>query len=155
MLSDTRTCFALARDEAFPFSRHLRKMNRHTQTPLFSVWLVVIFCCLLNLIALGSVQTINGIFGVTAPAMDLSYIAVIGGRLYYEKQVPIAKGPFQLGRWQKPINYIAIVWTLFISVILFFPPASPVTAANMNYAVAIAGFIALFALCWWYLGAKK
>ncbi|KIW60240.1 hypothetical protein PV05_00472 [Exophiala xenobiotica] len=155
MLADTRTCFALARDEALPLSRHLKKMNKYTQTPLFSVWAVVIFCCCLNLIALGSVQTINGIFGVTAPAMDLSYIAVIAGRLYYENKHPIAKGPFQLGRWQKPINYIAIVWTLFISVILFFPPANPVTAANMNYAVVIAGFIALFALCWWYLGAKK
>ncbi|KAK5249244.1 polyamine transporter tpo5, partial [Exophiala xenobiotica] len=155
MLADTRTCFALARDEALPLSRHLKKMNKYTQTPVFSVWAVVIVCCCLNLIALGSVQTINGIFGVTAPAMDLSYIAVIAGRLYYENKHPIAKGPFQLGRWQKPINYIAIVWTLFISVILFFPPANPVTAANMNYAVVIAGFIALFALCWWYLGAKK
>ncbi|RYP35404.1 hypothetical protein DL767_003811 [Monosporascus sp. MG133] len=88
MLSDTRTCFALARDEALPF-------HSYTQTPLFSVWAVVIFCCLLNLIALGSTQTINGIFGVTTPAMDLS------GDL------------------------------------------------------AIAAFIALFALTWWYLEAKE
>ena len=155
MLADTRTCFALSRDEAFPFSQQLRKMNRFTQTPLYSVWLVVIFCCLLNLIALGSVETINGIFGVTAPAMDFSYIAVIAGRLYYEKKHPIAKGPFQLGIWQKPINLIAIVWTIFVSVILFFPPINPVTSTNMNYAVAIAGFIAVFALCWWYVDAKK
>lgn len=126
-----------------------------TQTPLYSVWAVVVFCCLLNLIALGSAQTINGIFGVTAPAMDLSYIAVIAARLYYEKTCPAAKGPFVLGRWQKPINMIAIVWTIFISFILLFPPTHPVTAENMNYAVVIAGFIALFALCFWYAGAKK
>ncbi|KIX08408.1 uncharacterized protein Z518_03064 [Rhinocladiella mackenziei CBS 650.93] len=151
----TRTCFALARDEAFPFSHTLRKMNKYTQTPLYSVWVVVIFCCLLNLIALGSAQTINGIFGVTAPAMDFSYIAVIAGRLYYDKKHPIAKGPFQLGIWQKPINYIAILWTIFISVILFFPPVSPVTSANMNYAVVIAAFIFFFALWWWYFGAKN
>lgn len=130
-------------------------MNKTTQTPLYSVWAVVIFCCILNLIALGSVQTINGIFGVTAPAMDLSYIAVIAARLFYEKKHPIRKGPFQLGRWQKPINWIAIIWTLFISVILFFPPVFPVTAENMNYAVAISGFIALFAVIWWAAGAKK
>jgi amino acid transporter len=97
-------------------------MSRHTQTPLFSVWLVVLFCSCLNLIALGSVQTINGIFGVTAPAMDLSYIAVIAARLYYKRDMPISKGPFDLGKWRKPINYIAIIWTLFISVILFYPP---------------------------------
>ena len=130
-------------------------MNRYTQTPLYSVWAVVLFCCLLNLIALGSTQTINGIFGVTAPAMDLSYIAVIAARLFYSKKYPIAKGPFTLGRFQKPINLVAIVWTVFISIILLFPPAYPVTALNMNYAVVIAAFIATFALAWWYTGAKK
>jgi amino acid transporter len=130
-------------------------MNHYTQTPLYSVWTVVVFCCVLNLIALGSAQTINGIFGVTAPAMDLSYIAVIAARLYYKKEMPISKGPFSLGKFRKPINYIAICWTLFISVILLFPPVHPVTALNMNYAVAIGGFIAIFALGWWYAGARK
>lgn len=130
-------------------------MNKHTQTPLYSVWAVVVFCCLLNLIGLGSTQTINGIFGVTAPAMDFSYIAVIGARLWYEKEHPITPGPFRLGRWQKPINLIAIVWVIFISVVLFFPPVYPVTPLNMNYAIAIAGFILMFALSWWCIHARK
>jgi amino acid transporter len=155
MLSDTRTFFALARDDMFPFSPTLRKMNKYTQTPLYSVWIVVLFCCILNLIALGSAQTINGIFGVTAPAMDLSYVAVIAARMYFAKEKPVKAGPFRLGRLQKPINLIAIAWVLFISVVLLFPPANPVTAANMNYAVAVAGIIVIFALVWWYAQAKR
>ncbi|KAI1619411.1 putative amino-acid permease [Exophiala viscosa] len=155
MLADTRTFFALSRDNMFPFSSTFRKMNKTTQTPLYSVWAIVALCCLLNLIALGSTQTINGIFGVTAPAMDCSYVAVIAARMYYAKSHPIKPGPFRLGRLQKPINIIAIAWVCFISVVLFFPPVSPVTATNMNYAVAIAGFIVIFALSWWYMSAKK
>ncbi|EXJ84061.1 hypothetical protein A1O3_04728 [Capronia epimyces CBS 606.96] len=155
MLSDTRTFFALARDDMFPLSSTFRKMNKYTQTPLYSVWTVVFLCCILNLIALGSTQTINGIYGVTAPAMDLSYIAVIAARMYYHKERPITPGPFRLGRLQKPINVIAIVWVLFISAVLFFPPVHPVTAANMNYAVAVAGVIVIFALMWWYMQAKR
>ncbi|KAJ5108471.1 hypothetical protein N7456_005146 [Penicillium angulare] len=155
MLSDTRTVFALARDEMFPFSNILRKVIPLTGTPLYSVWTVVIVCCLLNLIALGSTQTINGIFGVTAPACDLSYIAVIIGRLYYDRQLPISKGPFSLGRFQKPINYIACTWVIFISVILFLPPTYPVTSENMNYAVVIVVAIVVFATAWWYIEAKK
>ncbi|CAG9984411.1 unnamed protein product [Clonostachys byssicola] len=155
MLSDTRTAFALARDDLFPGSKMLRKMNHNTNTPLYSVWFVVIICCLLNLIALGSAQTINGIFGITAPACDLSYIAVIAGRLYYDRERPIAKGPFSLGKFQKPINYIACIWTVFLTVVLFFPPTYPVTAENMNYAVAISVAIFLFATAWWFLGANK
>lgn len=134
---------------------YLSKNNSYTRTPLYSVWLTVVFCICMNLIALGSVETINGIFASTAPAMDLSYIAVIAARLWYEKEIPIRKGPFVLGRLQKPINIIAIVWVCFISVILFFPPVSPVTPANMNYAIVWAAFIALFALVWWFLGARK
>jgi len=92
----------------------------------------MVFCCCLNLVALGSTETIFGIFGVTAPAMDLSYIAVIAARLYYKKEMPISKGPFTLGKWRKPINMIAIVWTLFISVILLSPPFYPVTAPPVS-----------------------
>ena len=100
-------------------------------------------------------ETIDSIFNVTAPALDLSYIAVIALRLYYAKEFTIRKGPFHLGKWQKPINYIAIAWVLFIAVVLFFPTASPVTPANMNYAVVVAAFIAFFALSWWFVGARK
>jgi amino acid transporter len=118
----------------------------------------VILCCLLNLIALGSPQTINSIFGITAPALDCSYMAVVALRLYYadhKKSKVIRKGPFTLGRYQKPINYIALVWTVFVTVVLFFPTANPVTALNMNYAVVVAGAIGIFAMSWWWLGARK
>ena len=29
------------------------------------------------------------------------------------------------------------------------------TATNMNYAVAVAGFITVFSLGWWWAGARK
>jgi len=50
---------------------------------------------------------------------------------------------------------VAIVWVCFISVVLFFPPIKPVTASNMNYAICVAGFIGLFSLSWWWLGARS
>ncbi|OKL56163.1 hypothetical protein UA08_08457 [Talaromyces atroroseus] len=155
MLSDTRTAYALARDGALPLSGVFRQVNGTTHTPLYSVWIVVFFCCCLNLIALGSTETIDGIFDVTSPAMDLSYITVIAARQFFKHESPIAKGPFDLGKWRKPINYIAIVWTIFVSIFLFFPPSYPVTPENMNYAIVIAGFIALLSFTWWYAEARK
>lgn len=155
MLADSRTVFALARDEMFPCSKSLKRVFSLTDTPLYSVWTVVVACCLLCLIGLGSTQTINGIFGITAPACDLSYVAVIAGRLYYGRQLPFAEGPFSLGRFRKPLNYISCIWVVFISVILFFPPTYPVTAENMNFAVVIAGIIVVGSTAWWYLGANR
>ena len=106
-------------------------MNKYTHTPVNAVWLVVIFSICLDLIGIGSTQTVVAIFNITAPALDLSYIAVIIAHLVYEHRVRFIEGPYTLGKWGKPINTIAICWVLFISVVLFFPPTQPVTAANM------------------------
>lgn len=106
-------------------------MNAKTQTPLYSVALVVCFCIVLNLIALGSTETINSIFGITAPALDCSYMAVVALRLIYSKEVNVRRGPFTLGRWRKPINIIALAWVAFITIVLLFPTSRPVTAQNM------------------------
>lgn len=119
------------------------------------MWLVVAFCSILNLIGIGSTLTIVSIFGITAPALDISYIAVIVARRVYEDKIQFTPGPYQMGKWSKPINAVAVIWVCFISVVLFFPPIKPVTASNMNYAICIAAFIALFSMIWWYGGARK
>jgi amino acid transporter len=120
-----------------------------------AVWLVVGFCSILTLVAIGSTLTIVAIFSITAPALDISYIAVIVARRVYEDKIQFIPGPYQMGKWSKPINFIAVVWVCFISVVLFFPPIRPITATNMNYAICVAVFTALFSMTWWYAGARK
>jgi hypothetical protein len=135
--------------------RFWSKVNKVTQTPVNAVWLVVVFCSCLDLVAIGSIQTIVAIFNITAPALDLSYIAVIIAHRVYENRVQFIEGPFTLGKWSRPINAIAVTWVIFISTILFFPPTRPITPMNMNYAICVAAFIALFSIVWWFLGARK
>ncbi|KAJ5095580.1 hypothetical protein NUU61_004936 [Penicillium alfredii] len=154
MLADTRMAYAFARDNALPFSGILCKVNPHTHTPVNAVWFVVLFSICLNCIAIGSTQTATAIFNITAPALDLSYVSVILAHQLYKSKVKFIEGPFTLGRWGTPINCIAVTWVLFISTILFFPPQIPVTAANMNYAICVAAFIAVFALIWWWVAAR-
>ncbi|OQE10933.1 hypothetical protein PENVUL_c003G04626 [Penicillium vulpinum] len=154
MLADTRMAYAFARDNALPFSKILSKVNSRTHTPVNAVWFVVIFSIGLNCIAIGSTQTATAIFNITAPALDLSYVSVILAHQLYKSKVKFIEGPFTLGKWGTPINYIAIVWVLFISTILFFPPQLPVTPANMNYAICVGGFIAAFAMIWWWIEAR-
>jgi hypothetical protein len=87
--------------------------------------------------------------------LDMSYATVILARNIYAHRIEFRPGPYTLGRWQKPINAITCAWVFFISVVLLFPTVRPVTAANMNYAVAVAGFIGVFSLSWWWAGARK
>lgn len=130
-------------------------INKYTGTPVNAVWLVVVFCTCLDLIGIGSTLTIVAIFNVCAPALDLSYVAVIIAHRVYEKRVQFIPGPYTMGIWSKPINLVACTWVVFISVILFFPTTKPVTATNMNYAICVAGFVGLFSLSWWWIGARK
>ncbi|TEY55058.1 hypothetical protein BOTCAL_0233g00010 [Botryotinia calthae] len=155
MLADTRMAYAFARDGALPFSNFWSKVNPYTHTPLHSVWLIVLLTCALNTIAIGSTATIVAIFNITAPALDMSYAAVILARNIYASQVKFIPGPYTLGKWQKPINAIACTWVLFISVVLMFPTVRPVTIENMNYAVAVGAAIAVFSLGWWWSGARR
>ncbi|KAJ5386115.1 hypothetical protein N7509_008656 [Penicillium cosmopolitanum] len=154
MLADTRMAYAFARDNALPFSGFLSKVNSRTHTPVNAVWFVVFFSVALNCIAIGSTETATAIFSITAPALDLSYISVILAHQLYKNKVKFIEGPFTLGKWGTTINYIAVIWVLFISTILFFPSQLPVTAANMNYAICVAAFIAIFALVWWWVAAR-
>ncbi|KAF4200421.1 hypothetical protein CNMCM8927_003406 [Aspergillus lentulus] len=151
MLADTRMAYAFARDEALPFSSFLSKINKYTLTPVNAVWFVVLFSISLNCIAIGSTQTATAIFSITAPALDISYVSVILAHRLYKDKVKFVEGPFTLGKWGVSINWVSIVWVLFISTVLFFPPTVPVTASNMNYAICVGAFIAAFALFWWVL----
>jgi amino acid transporter len=155
LLANARMTYAFARDEALPFSSFWSKINTVTGTPVNAVWLVTTFCGCLNLIGLGSTETIYAIFNLCAPCLDLSYIAVLFAHLVYSGRVQFIEGPFILGRLSKPMNVLAISWVLFISVVLFFPTSKPVTATNMNYAIVVAAFVGLFSLTWWWAGARK
>ncbi|PLB53066.1 amino acid permease, partial [Aspergillus steynii IBT 23096] len=154
MLADTRMAYAFARDEAVPFSSTLSKINPRTKTPLNAVWSVVAASILLTTIAIGSTQTATAIFSITAPALDLSYVSVILAHRVYRDRVPFVEGPFSLGRWRGVINWVSVVWVVFISAVLFFPPKVPVTVVNMNYGVVVGAFIGVFALVWWWIDGK-
>jgi amino acid transporter len=155
LLANARMTYAFARDEALPFSSFWSKVNTVTGTPVNAVWFVTVFCGCLNLIGIGSTETIYAIFNLCAPCLDLSYIAVLFAHLIYSGKVQFIEGPFTLGKFSKPMNILAITWVLFISVVLFCPTYKPVTPTNMNYAIVVAGFVGLFSLGWWWAGARK
>ncbi|PYH99856.1 amino acid transporter [Aspergillus ellipticus CBS 707.79] len=154
MLADTRMAYAFARDEALPFSSFLSQINPYTRTPVNAVWFVVIFSICLNCIAIGSTETATAIFNITAPALDLSYVSVILAHQVYRRKVRFIEGPFTLGRWGPYINWISVIWVVFISTILFFPTTVPITASNMNYGICVGIFIGVFALVWWWVAAR-
>ena len=127
-----RTVFAFSRDKLVPLSHIWTKIDHRSGTPLRAVWISIFWCIAINLIGLGSYTAIESVFNVTAIALDWSYCIPIFCKLVFRRFEP---GPWHLGRFGYAINAWACIWTLFVSIIFFFPTALPVPADEMNYAV--------------------
>jgi amino acid permease (GABA permease) len=154
--ASARTIFAFSRDELLPFSKIWIRINSYTQTPLIAVWLNVILAVGISLIGLGSYTAIAAIFNVCAIALDWSYcIPIICKLIYGAETGGYIPGPWNLGKFSRPINCWAVIWTLFVSIIFLMPTIRPVTAENMNYAVVILVGILIFAMMYWFVGGAR
>lgn len=150
----SRTMWAQARDQMYPWAwKYLYQVNRYTGTPVNAVVVCTILCIAINLIALGSQETITAIFNVCAIALDWSYcLPILGKRLYPNL---FKRGPWHLGIFSVVINWWACLWTLFVSIIFFMPTEMPVTKGNMNYAVVFFVFVLVTSISCWFLGGSK
>lgn len=150
----SRTMWSQARDKMYPGigSKILYNVNPLTKTPVNSVIFLTILCILINLIALGSSETINAIFDTTAVALDISYCIPVAGKLIFPHH---KKGPWNLGKFSPFVNGWACAWTLFVSIIFFFPSTMPTTKETMNYCVVFFVFIIGASLLVWVCGGFK
>jgi amino acid transporter len=98
----------------------------------------------------------------TTAYLAVTSIAVIG--LYIAYVVPVylrlrnpdfRPGPWNLGRWSRPVGWTAIGWVAVICVLFVLPTASPVKLSNFNYTIVAVGVVALGAWLWWIVSARK
>jgi amino acid transporter len=139
----SRTIYAFARDAGMPGSTIWRRVSRRYGTPAPAIWLCV---------AVAFAATISsGTYAV------VTSISVIG--LYFSYIIPVylawrlrgtaleaPRGPWNLGRFGSPINLVAIVWVVFITVILSIPD-------GMRAGKTIACLTILLSA--WYLVAER
>jgi amino acid transporter len=138
----SRTIYAFARDGGLPASAIWKKVSRYG-TPAPAVWLSAAVALLATLS--------SGTYAV------VTSISVIG--LYFSYIIPVylawrargtpaeaSRGPWHLGRFGASINVIAIVWVIFITVILAIPD-------GMRAGKAIAGLTMLLGA--WYVTTER
>jgi amino acid transporter len=139
----SRVIYAFARDGGLPASAAFKRVSATHLTPAPAIWLSV---------AIAFAATISsGTYAV------VTSISVIGLYIAYIAPVYLAwrargsfrevpRGPWHLGRFGSAINLVAIVWVVFITMILAIPD-------NMRAGKTIAGLtVALLA---WYLATER
>ncbi|MGI5404299.1 amino acid permease [Streptomyces sp. CA-135486] len=149
----SRMVFAFSRDNALPGSALWRKVSSRTQTPVNAVWLSVVFACLLavpslySVTAYGAVTAIN-VIGITPAYAIPIYLKLRAGNRF-------EPGPWTLGRWSKPIGWIAVVWVAIVTVLFCLPQSNPVTVDSMNYASIALVAVLVLATVWWFVARRS
>jgi amino acid transporter len=165
--ANSRMIYAFSRDGALPGHRLWHTINKRTRTPTNSIWLAVTLSWLLVAPAywLGSIVAY---FAVTSIAVIGLYIAyVMPTFLRLRAGDSFVPGRWNLGKWSKPIGTIAVVWTVFICIMLMMPQfnwgdvdGDPSTAPvklidGLNYAPIAVAIVIGFAGIYWVTSARK
>lgn len=115
--SASRAVFSLARDHGLPASATLRRVNRRFGTPGPAIWAIVIA----SMIAMIWTAAVPVVTSLSTVALYSAYVIPIG--LGLRSRAVWAKGlEWSLGRYGAALNWIAVVYTAFIVVILVMPP---------------------------------
>lgn len=156
MASNARQIFAFARDEGFPFSRWIARVDTAGTHPVNSVFVVWLFCVLINLITLGSVVAFEAIVSLQILALMSTYLISLScliWRRFFGSPLPAS--PWTLGRAAIPINIIGWLYCVYLVIFLPWPGTQHVNAESMNWAIVMfAGIMAISAVYYVIRGRK-
>lgn len=120
-----RIIYALSRDNGLPKSNIWKTVSSTYETPNYSImlagFLTFALCILATLIALrGFIATLPLITSLSTLGVYLSHAITLAVSLVFMLKNKLVKGPFNLKVLSLPIKLIALIWTLFISMVMFY-----------------------------------
>lgn len=151
--ANSRMIYAFSRDGALPASSFWHRINKRTRTPTNSIWLATVGAFLLGLPYLYNVTAYAAVTSIAVIGLYIAYVLPVFLRL--RAGAAFRPGPWQLGRWSRPIGIVSCIWVAVITVLFMLPQASPVTAKSFNYAPLAVLVVLGFAGGWWLLSARR
>ena len=136
LTSASRITYALARDGGLPLSRGLRSVSAAHQTPAVAVWTVSITAILFMIFI-----PYTTIAAVCAVFLYISYVLPTAIGFFAHGRSWKTMGPWQIGRWYRPLAALSVVFCGFLIVIGMQPP-------NEQAVAIVGGAIALLSIAW-------
>ncbi|MEU5127176.1 amino acid permease [Streptomyces mobaraensis] len=147
-----RMIYAFARDGALPGSARWRRVSRRTAVPADAVLLAVAVAFVLALPSLYSATAFSAVTAISVVGFTPAYAIPVLLRLRHRDR--FTPGPWHLGRWSRPVGWVAVVWAAGVTALFLLPQSAPVTAETFNYTpVALLTALAGAAL-WWRFGRR-
>lgn len=135
LATTAREAWAFSRDQGFPFSKWLSRMNYERNVPDNAVYITSLGTGIICLINLGSTTAFNIVVSLILLALLSTYMISIGCILLKrvrKEDLPPAR--WSLGNWGLPINAFAFLYSGFVMVFCAFPNTVPVTTSTANWA---------------------
>lgn len=146
--AQSRLAFSMARDNMLPASTHLRRIDRHTQTPITA--LVVLGLIDTAILVYGYTQpnSFGTLVGATAIIPYLIYLAITVAYAVKRNAIDAFPGAFSLGRFANVVIGVVLVWTVAVLAVLML--SSVFNGADQFLALA-----AVLAVAWYTLGLRR
>ena len=151
--ANSRMIYAFSRDGALPASAVWHRINPRTRTPTNAIWLAAGGAFLLGLPYLVNATAYAAVTSIAVIGLFIAYVVPTFLRL--RQGDAFEPGPWQLGRWSRPIGIVSVLWVAFITVLFMLPTTSPVTRNTFNYTPIAVLAVLGFAGIWWLVSAKN
>ena len=150
--ANSRMIYAFSRDGALPFSAFWHRVNHRTRTPTNAIWLAAAGAFVLGLPYLWNYAAYAAVTSIAVIGLYIAYVMPTYLRL--RRGEHFQPGPWNLGRWSRPIGIIAVAWVVVITILFMLPQVWPVHWANFNYTVVAVLAVLGFAGIWWIASAR-
>ena len=158
-ITATRVIFAYSRDGALPGSRYWSRVSGKTYTPVWATWGVLTVAALLGLLMFASPVAIGAVFSIGAIGQYTAFTFPVALKLFFDNgpRRRFKPGPWNLGRYSKPLGAVAVAWWALILPALCFPAVkgNDLNLLTMNWTCLIYGGAMTLAMTWYAVDARK
>jgi amino acid transporter len=134
--SASRMAYAFARDGGLPCSGALRSVSPAHQTPAVAIWTVSVLAVLFMIfVPYATIAAVCAVF------LYISYVLPTAIGFFAHGRSWTAMGPWQIGRWYRPLAALSVLGCLALIVIGMQPP-------NEQAVWIVGGAFGLLTLAW-------
>lgn len=138
--SASRAVYALARDGGLPGAGFFSRVNPRHGTPGPAIWAIVIA----SLAAMAWSGGVPIVTSLSTVALYVAYVIPVILAVRARRRSPswTREARWNVGRWGRPLNIVAILYSVLICFVLVMPP-------NQLAGKTLAGAVAVLALMYW------